>query len=66
MKNEIRNHEGQVLFTAEVQENKLNINDATGQKLLCCIEQKDTQLQLKDANDKIIMQIENRIKTPTL
>lgn len=66
MKTEIKNQEGQILFTAEAEENKLNINDALGEKLLCCIEQKGTQLQLKDANDKVIMQIENRIKTPTM
>lgn len=66
MKNEIKDQNGQVLFTAEVQENKLNINDALGEKLLCCIEQSGSQLQLKDANDKIIMQIENRIKTPVM
>lgn len=66
MKNEIRNREGQLLFTAEAEESKLNINDATGKKLLCCIEQNGTQLQLKDANNNIVMQIENRIQVPIM
>lgn len=65
MKTEIKNKEGQVLFTAEEQDNKLNINDASGKKL-CCLEHDGKQLQSKDANDKIVMQIENRIKTPTM
>lgn len=65
MKTEIKNNEGQVLFTAEPQDNKLNINDPSG-KNLCCIEHDGKNLQLKDANNKVITQIESRIKTPVM
>lgn len=65
MKNEITNREGQILFTAEVRNNKLYLNDVTG-KQLCCIEHDGKHLQLKDEKDNILMEIENEIETPTV
>jgi hypothetical protein len=65
MRNEVRNRAGQILFTAEVQDSKLNINDALGKKI-CCLEHTGNELQLLDPQDNVLMKIESKIKTPVM
>lgn len=48
MKSEIRDASGNVLFTAEPDGRRLNINDDRGHKV-CCIEHDGSKLQVKDA-----------------
>ncbi len=56
MKQEIKDASGKVLFSAEPQGNRLNINDSQGKKV-CCIEHDGSKLQVKDANDKVLNEL---------
>lgn len=56
MKNEIKDASGKVLFSTEQDGNRLNINNEQGHKV-CCIEHTGTNLQVKDANDKVLNEI---------
>lgn len=56
MKQEIKDASGKVLFSTEQDGNRLNINNEQGHKL-CCIEHNGTNLQVKDANDKVLNEI---------
>lgn len=61
MKTEIKDKSGKTLFTAEEHNGMLDINDASGKKL-CCIAHDGTRLQVMDANDKIISQIDSKTR----
>lgn len=56
MKNEIKDASGKVLFTAEPDGNRLNINNSQGKKL-CCLEHDGSNLKVKDANDRVLNEI---------
>ena len=59
MKNEIKDKSDKVLFTAEPQDNKLNIHDGHGKKI-CCLEHDGSKLQIKDAQDKVITEMNTK------
>lgn len=59
MKTEIKDQSGKVLFTAEAETNRLNIHDTDGTKV-CCLEHNGSKLQVKDARDKVVTEMNTR------